>query len=232
MRVDDVDLHVGAAGPIQGPDLLLLTGGPGCVQYLERADLGPPGFRCWYPEPRGVGRSGGGPHTIERAIADLEAIRVAVGVDAWTVLGHSWGSDLAVRYAVEHPGPVTAVVGIAGRGPQRDRLWSEAYESGRPTEPVVEIEWDEGVHAALAHSFTEWTQHPDLWRRLADCDVPIHLIAAGDDIRPAWPAEQLARLVRHGRFSVVPDVPHDLWATHPEVWAQTVRDAVADAVRR
>jgi len=32
---------------------------------------------------------------------------------------------------------VTAVVGIASRGPHRDRTWSEAYEAGKATEPAV-----------------------------------------------------------------------------------------------
>jgi len=40
---------------------------------------------------------------MARAIADLEGIRQAVGISNWIVLGHSWGCDLAVRCAVEHP---------------------------------------------------------------------------------------------------------------------------------
>lgn len=221
----DVALHVGVAG--HGPDLLVLTGGPGCVQYLEREDISPPGHRAWYPEARGVGRSGGGPHTMERAIADLEEIRTALEVGPWVVLGHSWGCDLAVRYAVEHPDAVRAVVGVAGRGPQRDRTWSEAYEAGQSAEPVVDIEWVPEVHASLGDSFTEWIHRPDLWRRLAECPVPMHFIAAGEDIRPSWPLAQLAELVQHGRFSTVPGVPHDFWATHPEVWTRTVALAIA-----
>jgi pimeloyl-ACP methyl ester carboxylesterase len=141
IQVEGVPLHVGVAG--QGPDLVVLTGGPGCVQYLEREEISPPDHRAWYPEPRGVGRSGGGPHTMERAMADLEGIREAVGVGSWIVVGHSWGSDLAVRYGVEHPEAVMAVVGIAGKGPHRDRTWSEAYEGARAkaAEPVVDIDW-------------------------------------------------------------------------------------------
>lgn len=223
--VGGVALHVGVTG--QGPDVVVLAGGPGCVQYLERDQISPPHHRAWYPEPRGVGRSGGGPHTMERAIADLEGIREAVDVGAWIVIGHSWGCDLAVRYAVEHAEAVTAVVGIAGRGPQRDRTWSEAYEAGQTAEPVADIVLVPEVHASLSDSFTEWTHEPDLWRRLADCDVPMHFIAAGQDIRPAWPLAQLAALVPNGTFSSVPGVPHDFWFTHPEVWTKIVTRACA-----
>jgi proline iminopeptidase len=229
VSVGDVTLHVGLIGT--GPDVVVLSGGPGCVHYLEQDELAPHGHRAWFPEPRGVGRSGGGPHDMEQSVADLEAVREAAGLDRWVVLGHSWGSDLAVRYAVDHPESVAAVVGIAGRGPQRDRTWSEAYEAGAGSEPVVEIEWVPEVHAALSESFTRWTQTPLLWRRLADCPVPMHLIAAEDDIRPSWPLDQLAALVARGRFSTVPGVPHDFWSTHPDVWSRTVTDA-CDAVVR
>jgi proline iminopeptidase len=224
VEVEGIPLHLGVTG--QGPDVVVLTGGPGCVQYLERDELSPPDHRAWYPEPRGVGRSGGGPHTMDRAIADLESIRAAVGVSSWIVLGHSFGSDLAVRYAVEHPKSVTAVVGIAGKGPHRDRTWSEAYEAGKAGEPAVDIDWAPDVHAALSTSFTEWIHRPGLWRGLADCEVPMHFLAAGDDIRPSWPLAQLAELLPHGTFSIVPGVPHDFWSTHPAVWRKTVTDAL------
>ncbi len=108
IQVEGVALYVGVMG--KGPDVVILTGGPGCVQYPERDEISTPSHRAWYPEPRGVGRSEGGPHTMERSIADLEGIREAVGVDSWIVVGHSWGCDLAVRYAVEHPEAVAAVV--------------------------------------------------------------------------------------------------------------------------
>jgi proline iminopeptidase len=230
ITLEGTTLHVGVTG--QGPDVLVLTGGPGCVQYLERDDISPSGHRAWYPEPRGVGRSAGGPHTMERAIADLEGIREAAGVGRWIVVGHSWGCDLGVRYAVEHPGTVTALVGIAGRGPQRDRTWFEAYDAGKAREPLVDIDWVPEVHAALSDSFTEWTHRRDLWRGLADCQVPMHFVAAGDDIRPSWPLAQLAELVPHGTFSTQPGVPHNFWATHPEVWAQAVTLACAGVTPR
>ena len=193
----DTCLHVG------------VTGGPGCVQYLENDEIAPRGFRAWYVEPRGVGRSEGGPHTMDQAVTDLEAIRVRLEVESWIVVGHSWGSDLAVRYAVEYPTSVVAVVGIAGRGPQRDATWSTSYETGRTSEPLVEIAWVPEVHVSLGASFTEWIHQPDLWRRLADCRVPMQFIAAGDDIRPSWPMQQLATLVPQGSFAAVPGVPHD-----------------------
>lgn len=216
---DGVELHVARCG--SGPDVVVLSGGPGCVHYLADEALAPVGFRTWFPDPRGVGRSGGGPHDLARAIADLELVRREIGIDAWIVLGHSWGSDLAVRYALDHPHRVRGVVGIAGHGLHRDREWSAAYEAGASQETPVEIDWVPEVHAALSSSFTDWIHEPRLWRALADSTVPMCFVAAGKDIRPDWPLRQLAELVPGGHVEVVPDVPHDFWATDPEVWQDT-----------
>jgi proline iminopeptidase len=113
---DGVRLNVGMTG--DGTDVLVLSGGPGCVHYLERDELAPRGMRSWFPEPRGVGRSTGGPHSMSQAVADLETVRLAAGVESWVVLGHSWGGDLAVRYALDHPDAVRKVVAVAGCGVQ------------------------------------------------------------------------------------------------------------------
>jgi len=102
---DGVPLHVDTCGA--GPDVVVLSGGPGLVNYLADERLAPDGMRAWFPDPRGVGRSGGGPHPMAQAVADLESVRESVGITTWSVLGHSWGSDLAVRYALDHPGSVT-----------------------------------------------------------------------------------------------------------------------------
>jgi proline iminopeptidase len=155
---------------------------------------------------------------MAQAIDDLEAIRRGIGVEEWLVLGHSWGSDLAVRYALDHPSRVRGVVGIAGHGLHRDRVWSAAYEAAKTAEAHIEIDWVPDVHAALWEAFKDWVHQPTLWRNLADSTIPMAFIAAGSDIRPSWPLRQLAELIPGGTFEAVPGQPHDFWATAPEVW--------------
>jgi proline iminopeptidase len=227
---DATTLNLGVVG--DGPDVVVLPGGPGCVNYLEDDALAPRGTRTWFPEPRGVGRSGGGPHDLAQAIADLETMRTTVGVDSWVVLGHSFGSDLAVRYALDHPDRVVAVLGIAGHGLHKDRTWSEVYSSRRHTEDEFVIEWDSAVHDSLNASFVEWIHEPELFRRLADTRVPMTFVAAGDDIRPDWPLRQLAALVPHGEFRQLAAVPHNFWSTHRAVWADLVSELCRAAVAR
>ena len=40
---------------------------------------------------------------VERFVGELEAIRQALGVDRWHVVGHSWGAALALEYAAAYP---------------------------------------------------------------------------------------------------------------------------------
>ncbi|MGV9413530.1 alpha/beta fold hydrolase [Nocardia sp. NPDC003693] len=220
---DGNSLHVGTVG--SGPDVVVLSGGPGCVHYLEDARLAPRGMRAWYPEPRGVGRSRGGPHDMRQAIADLESVRRAAGIGSWVVLGHSWGSDLAVRYALDHPELVRSVVGVGGHGLHKDRTWSQEYRSGKHREAGIDIAEAPDVHAALNASFVQWIHEADLFRRLADSTVPMTFLALQDDIRPSWPLRQLAALVPRGRFEEVPGVDHNLWSTAPDVWVDVITAA-------
>ena len=81
------------------------------------------------------------------------------------------------------------------------------------------------VHASLWGAFKDWVHEPKLWRALADSTVPMSFVAAGSDIRPSWPLQQLAELVPGGAFAVVPDVAHDFWATDPDLWRATCTTA-------
>lgn len=225
VRADDgVLLHVEVAGA--GADVLVLSGGPGYEHYLADEALAPRGVRSWFPDPRGVGRSGGGAHGLTQAVADLEAIRRGTGADRWTVLGHSWGGDLAVRYALDHPEAVARVVSVAGTGVQRDETWKAAYRAGRADEVPVPVPYEPEVHRVLSESYLAWIHRPDLLRRLAGCPVPMTFVAAAADVRPSWPLEQLAALVPDGRFLRVPGVPHNFWLTHPGIWVEVVSDLV------
>lgn len=136
---DGARLNVAVVG--RGPDVVVLSGGPGRVHYLAHEHLAPKGYRSWFPDPRGVGGSGGGPHDMEQAVDDLEAVRRAIGAPKWLVLGHSWGSDLAIRYALDHPDRVRGVVGVAGHGLHRDREWYAEYASGKASEAPVDVNW-------------------------------------------------------------------------------------------
>ena len=58
-------------------------------------------------DQRGCGKSK--PHaslvdnTTWHLVADIEALRVHLGIESWLVFGGSWGSSLALAYAETHP---------------------------------------------------------------------------------------------------------------------------------
>ncbi len=78
-------------------------------------------------DQRGCGRSTSpdGPFTVAQAVDDLERLRQAMGLDRWAVLGHSWGAELALRYAAAHPDRTTAVACLAGVG--AGAAWRQPY---------------------------------------------------------------------------------------------------------
>jgi proline iminopeptidase len=102
-----------------GPPLVCLHGGPGLWDYLASlADLLDDTFTVIRFDQRGCGRSSpdAGPFTIKQAVDDLDQVRAALGYSRWAVAGHSWGAELAVRYAARHQDRTVAIAYIGGVG--------------------------------------------------------------------------------------------------------------------
>lgn len=101
-----------------GPPMLLCHGGPGLWDDLDvPARMVDDLVTVHRFDQRGCGRSrDAGPYSVERAIADIAALREHWGIERWIVGGHSWGACLALAYALKHPARVAAVVWIAGTG--------------------------------------------------------------------------------------------------------------------
>jgi proline iminopeptidase len=114
---DGAELWTAVSGT--GPPVACLHGGPGLWDYLAPlAALLEAEFTVVRFDQRGCGRSSGreGPFTIEQAVDDLDQVRAALGIGQWAVAGHSWGAELALRYAARHPDRTTAVAYVAGVG--------------------------------------------------------------------------------------------------------------------
>lgn len=113
---DGIRLWMASSG--EGPNVALAHGGPGLWDYLEPlAQLLQPHARIHRWDQRGGGHSSeAGPYTVERFVADMEAVREAAGAERWVAGGHSWGATLALLYALRHPGRVAGVLYLAGTG--------------------------------------------------------------------------------------------------------------------
>ncbi|MET7477375.1 alpha/beta fold hydrolase [Streptomyces sp. NPDC005648] len=117
----------------EGDPLVLCHGGPGLWDYFEDmadllADLTP--VVRW--DQRGCGRSQravDGPWTLARFVADLDAVRRHFGLERIRLLGHSWGAQLALGYALAHPERVSGLVYVAGTGIGPDSDWHSGYRA-------------------------------------------------------------------------------------------------------
>ncbi|MFI5684989.1 alpha/beta fold hydrolase [Streptomyces sp. NPDC051636] len=112
------------------PPLVLCHGGPGLWDMFTDvaatlADVTP--VVRW--DQRGCGRSErcAGPWTSERFVADLDAVRRHFGLDRMPLLGHSWGAQLALSYALARPERVSALVYVSGTGIGPDADWHPAF---------------------------------------------------------------------------------------------------------
>jgi proline iminopeptidase len=227
INVNGADLW--AADSEAGYPLLLTPGGPGACDYLGPVSaLIEDAVRVIRWEPRGCGQSSQeGPFDLMTTLADMDEIRESFGFERWIVGGHSHGAFLALAYALEYPQRVDGIVYLAGIGIQNDRTWHAAYSNARDTvgEPEPEFAFPhnmtvnrEGVDSARAYC-----RDPHLLQRLATLDVPMIAVAGGQDIRPSWPAEQLAHLMPNAGFVLLPEAPHYLWLTHAEQLGAVVR---------
>jgi len=102
-------------GTPSGVPVLVLHGGPGggCSPAMRRY-FDPAHYRIVLFDQRGCGRSR--PHasvednTTWHLVADIERIRLLLGIEQFILFGGSWGATLALIYALSHPERVRHLV--------------------------------------------------------------------------------------------------------------------------
>jgi pimeloyl-ACP methyl ester carboxylesterase len=127
--IRDTSLYVDVVG--QGYPLLLMHGGPGAdhwtlLRFRQLADQ----FTVIFYDHRCNGRSQGAPvssMTFENLTADAEALRRTLGYERWAVLGHSFGGQVALEYALRYPASLSHLVLVDTGG---DSRWSRDNAAG------------------------------------------------------------------------------------------------------
>ena len=102
-------------GNPQGKPCVILHGGPGgAINPTMRRFFDPSKWRMALFDQRGCGRSRPNAsledNTTWSLIEDIERLREHLGVEKWCVFGGSWGSTLALAYAIKHPERVESLV--------------------------------------------------------------------------------------------------------------------------
>jgi proline iminopeptidase len=109
LPVDGIhSIYYEQSGRKDGVPVIFLHGGPGAGSSpRHRQFFDPNHYRIIIFDQRGAGRST--PHaelrnnTTDLLIDDMEKLREKLGIGEWHVFGGSWGSTLALAYAVAHP---------------------------------------------------------------------------------------------------------------------------------
>lgn len=128
-------------------------------------------------------------NTTAHLVADIEALREHLGIDAWIVQGVSWGSTLAIAYAQAHPERVRGVVLMAVTSTSRREVaWiSEGVGALFPEA------WDD--LAVLAEERTDYRRGGDLplveaYRRMLAAE-DLELVDAAARAWNAWEDEHI-----------------------------------------
>ncbi len=112
---DGHSLYWEVSGNPSGPVVAFVHGGPGAGTAPAYRRFFDPGFwRIVLFDQRGCGRSR--PissivaNTTAHLVADMEALRIHLGVEHWLLFGGSWGSTLALAYGEAFPQHCTGFV--------------------------------------------------------------------------------------------------------------------------
>ena len=109
------EIYYEECGNPQGKPCVVLHGGPGgAINTTMRRFFDPTRWRTVLFDQRGCGKSRPNAslqdNTTWTLVEDIERLRKRLGVQKWSVFGGSWGSTLALAYAIKHPDRVENLV--------------------------------------------------------------------------------------------------------------------------
>jgi proline iminopeptidase len=109
------EIYYEECGAPNGKPAVVLHGGPGgAINTTMRRFFDPSRWRVVLFDQRGCGKSRPNAslqdNTTWTLVEDIERLRMRLGIEKWTVFGGSWGSTLAIAYAILHPERVESLV--------------------------------------------------------------------------------------------------------------------------
>ncbi|MCP3988442.1 MAG: alpha/beta fold hydrolase [Actinomycetia bacterium] len=181
---DGHELAWEAVGDVLGMPVVYLHGGPGSGYTPSQRTLVGDHFGVLFDQ-RGSGRSTPGTETVDdlsgnttqHLIADIEKLRIHLGIERWAVLGLSWGTTLGLAYAQAHPDRVIGMVlGLVTTTTRREvdwitvemgRIFPEAWEAFiglipahlshlRPVTAYAQMLFDPDLAVEAAAAWCQW----------------------------------------------------------------------------
>jgi len=116
IKVDGLhEVYYEICGNPEGKPVVFLHGGPGSgCNPAQRRFFDPEHYRIILIDQRGCGRSmpqgETRNNTTDDLVNDIDLIRNELGIEKWLVFGGSWGSTLALAYAIRHTAHVAGLI--------------------------------------------------------------------------------------------------------------------------
>jgi len=233
-----VSIYYEVTGGGGGTPLILVNGGPGFDhRYMHCSD-------AWdriaahrkvvFYDQRGNGRSSeiqaGQSCLLADQIADLDALRVRLGLEKMDLLGHSWGGYLVMAYAARHPDRIAHLMIVDSAAPKiQDTvfLFKNIYPETVAAEDGLAFSVELGDQAAIAADLRAYMSmifyspaaRDAMLARLDEMSYhqSVNKSVWGDlqrfDLNPELPKFRFPTLVITGRydFNVAPSVA---WGIH------------------
>jgi proline iminopeptidase len=234
----------------EGPPVVFVHGGPGWWDVLDElaamiTDLAT--VHQW--DQRGAGRSERrGPYTVDRFVADLDAVRRHTGHERITLVGHSWGAGLALQYCLAHPDRVDRLVYLSGVGldgtpasyrarvdeilerEHHDDAWLARISTGFANRATAldqarrlntpRFEPNQACAAELTADLGTWTDREAACRTI---DVPVLIVHGELDLRPPAVTDSLLAALPHASREVIAGAAHYPWLEAPEAFGTVLR---------
>lgn len=239
-EVDDTHIHYELRGPEDGEVVVFLNG---ILMTTRSWVLQRPAFegrfRCLYHDFRGQLLSGKppGPYSFEGHVADLAALLDHLGIERCHLVGTSYGGEVGMLFAAEHPARVaslTAIACVAHLEPllrHQVALWSAAggdaealFRISAPfnysnrflaTESVLVeqgaqrmAEFPDDFFTGF-HALLECFSTLELRPRLAEIRCPTLVLCGTEDVlKPPSYSAEIAAAVARSEYLLIPGAGH------------------------
>jgi proline iminopeptidase len=143
-------LKVPAQGRARATPIILVGGGPGEEDVADTSQtqffgqLARAGYDVYFYDQIGSGLSARladpGGYTLERHVADLEAIREQIGARAVILMGASWGGTLVATYMATYPQHVAKAV-FTSPAPINEAEWADEGQITTRLSPAAQQQY-------------------------------------------------------------------------------------------
>ena len=179
LKVSDIhEIYYEQSGNPNGQAVIFLHGGPGAgTSPYHRRFFDPKHYRIVLLDQRGSGKSKPLAELRENTtwdlVSDIEKVRSHLKIDKWVVFGGSWGSTLALAYAIKH---TERVKGLILRGIFLCRPWEIDWLYQKGTSALFPDYWDTYLSPIPKEEQNNMVQA--YYKRLTSDDYPTRLNAA------------------------------------------------------